>query len=99
VRSFRFIDAEKARLPVSLLCKMVEVSKSGYYAWKSRPPSRRSREDAVRTEKSREIHHRSRDTYGYPRVHAELCLGTRHGHRRVARLMRKEGRAVGMHAR
>lgn len=89
---FRFIDAEKARFPVSLLCKMVGVSKSGYYAWKSRPPSRRSREDAALTEKIREIHERSRQTYGYPRVHAEIrALGIRCGRRRVARLMRKAG--------
>ena len=89
---FRFIDAEKARFPVSLLCKMVGVSKSGYYAWKSRPPSRRSREDAALTEKIREIHERSRQTYGYRRVHAEMrALGIRCGRRRVARLMRKAG--------
>lgn len=89
---FRFIDAEKARFPISLLCKMVGVSKSGYYAWKSRPPSRRSREDAALTEKIREIHERSRQTYGYPRVHAEIrALGIRCDRRRVARLMRKAG--------
>ena len=59
---------------------MVGVSKSGYYAWRSRPPSRRSREDAALTEKIREIHERSRETYGYPRVHAEMCaLGIRCG--------------------
>ncbi len=89
---FRFIDAEKARFPVSLLCKMLGVSKSGYYAWKNRPPSKRSREDAVLTARIVEIHHRSRETYGYPRVHAELrALGASCGRRRVARLMRKAG--------
>jgi putative transposase len=71
---------------------MLEVSKSGYYAWRSRPPSKRSREDAVLTEKIREIHSRSRETYGYPRVHAELrSLGIGCGRRRVARLMRAAG--------
>ncbi|CAA9396568.1 MAG: Mobile element protein [uncultured Rubrobacteraceae bacterium] len=89
---FRFVDAEKARLPISMLCKTVGVSKSGYYAWKGRPPSRRSRDDAALTEKIREVHHRSRETYGYPRVHAELrTLGVRCGRRRVARLMRRAG--------
>jgi putative transposase len=89
---FRFVDAEKARFPVSLLCKTVGVSKSGYYAWRDRPPSKRSREDAVLTEKIREVHQRSRETYGYPRVHAELrTLGMRCGRRRVARLMRRAG--------
>jgi putative transposase len=71
---------------------MLGVSKSGYYAWRSRPPSNRSREDATLTEKIREIHSRSRQTYGYPRVHAELrSLGVRCGRRRVARLMRAAG--------
>ena len=89
---FRFIDAEKARFPVSLLCETVGVSKSGYYAWKGRPPSKRSREDAALTARIVEVHERSRETYGYPRVHAELrALGERCGRRRVARLMRKAG--------
>ncbi len=89
---FRFIDAERAYLPVSLLCRVLGVSRSGYYAWRERPPSRRSREDAVLTERISEIHRRSRETYGYPRVHAELrALGVRCGRRRVARLMREAG--------
>lgn len=89
---FGFIDAEKARFPISLLCRMVGVSKSGYYAWKARPSSKRSREDATLTERIVEVHQRSRETYGYPRVHAELhALGVRCGRRRVARLMRKAG--------
>ena len=62
------------------------------YAWRSRPPSKRSREDYVLTEKIREVHHRSRETYGSPRVHAELrALGVWCGRRRVARLMRVAG--------
>lgn len=89
---FRFIDAEKAHFPVSLLCKTVGVSKSGYYAWRSRPPSKRSCEDIALTERIVEVHCRSRETYGYPRVHAELrALGVRCGRRRVARLMREAG--------
>ena len=89
---FRFIDAERAHLPVSLLCRMLEISRSGYYAWRERPPSRRSHQDAALAEKVREVHERSRETYGYPRVHAELrALGVRCGRRRVARLMREAG--------
>ncbi len=89
---FRFIDAERACLPVALLCRMLGVSRSGYYAWRERPPSRRSREDGILAEKIREVHERSRRTYGYPRIHAELCaLGVRCGRRRVARLMREAG--------
>ena len=46
---FRFIDAERAYLPVALLCWMLGVSRSGYYAWRNRPPSERSRQDATLT--------------------------------------------------
>jgi putative transposase len=89
---FRLIDAEKALYPVSLLCRALGVSRSGYYAWRERPPSRRSVEDAALTGRIREIHQRSRRTYGYPRVHAELrFLGVECGRRRVARLMREDG--------
>jgi putative transposase len=92
VSAFKLIDAEKANYPVAALCRMLGVSKSGYYAWRSRPPSKRNREDAILTEKIREIHSRSRQTYGYPRVHAELrSLGIGCGRRRVARLMRAAG--------
>ncbi len=89
---FRFIEAQKAGFPISLLCKVLKVSRSGYYAWKGRPPSKRSREDAALLEKIVEVHDRSRHTYGYPRVHAELrALGVNCGRRRVARLMRRGG--------
>ncbi len=92
VSLFRFIDAEKAYLPVSLLCRVLGVSRSGYYAWRERPPSRRSQEDAALTERIAQVHARSRETYGYPRVHAELrALGVRCARRREARLMRKAG--------
>ena len=89
---FRFIDAEKAIYPISLLCRVLGVSRSGYYAWSRRPPSRRSVQDSVLTAKIREVHEISRRTYGYPRVHAELrSLGVECGRRRVARLMREAG--------
>ena len=89
---YRFIDAEKASYPVSALCRVLRVSRSGYYEWKDRPSSKRDRENATLTERIREIHQRSRETYGYPRVHAELrALGVRCNRKRVARLMRKDG--------
>jgi putative transposase len=92
VNIFRFIDAEKACLPVALLCRMLGVSRSGYYDWKGRPPSKRNRENDALTETIREIHERSRQTYGSPRVHAELrALGSRCSRKRVERLMRKSG--------
>ena len=75
---FKLIDAEKADYSISLLCRVLKVSRSGYYGWKDRSPSKRDRENAALTEKIREIHARSRETYGYPRVHAELkALGVR----------------------
>jgi putative transposase len=91
VSCYRLIDAEKANYSVSLLCKVLKVSRSGYYDWKDRPPSKRDRENATLTERIREVHHRSRGTYGYLRVHAELrALGVRCSRKRVARLMRKD---------
>ncbi len=90
--AFRLIDAEKANYPVAVLCRMLGVSKSGYYAWRDRPPSSRTRQDALLTEKIHEIHSSSRETYGYPRVHAEIrSLGIGRGRRRVARLMKAAG--------
>jgi putative transposase len=92
VRLFELIDAEKASYPISLLCKVLGVSRSGYYDWKDRPPSKRARENAALTHRIAEIHQRSRRTYGYPRVHAELRdLGVLCSRKRVARLMRKAG--------
>ena len=69
---FRLIEAERASFSVPLMCRMLGVSRSGYYGWRVRPPSKRERIDATLTERIREIHQRSRRTYGYPRVHAEL---------------------------
>ena len=87
---YRLIEAEKATHSVPTLCRMLGVSRSGYYAWRSRPPSERTRFDAVLSEKIETIHRNSRATYGAPRVHAELrALGIRCGKKRVARLMRR----------
>ena len=92
MKLFRLIDAEKAYLPVALLCRILGVSRSGYYAWRNRPPSKKSCQDTALTAEIREIHRRSRETYGSPRVHAELrALGTRCGRKRVERLMREAG--------
>jgi len=89
---YRLIDVEKTSYSVSMLCKVLKVSRSGYYDWKNRPPSKRATENAALTERIREVHHRSRETYGYPRVHAELrALGIHCNRKRVARLMRNDG--------
>lgn len=90
--AYRLIEAEKASYPISVLCRVLKVSRSGYYDWKGRPPSKRDQESAALTQKIREVHNRSRRTYGYPRVHAELkALGVRCSRKRVARLMSKAG--------
>src|SRR5690606_24644489 len=78
--------------PIATMCRVLDVSTSGYYAWQKREPSRRVQEDAALTEKIKIIHDRSRGTYGAPRVHAELkARGICVGRKRVARLMRAEG--------
>ena len=89
---FRFIAAEKANYPVSLLCRMLGVSRSGFHAWERRPPSGRDLADAWLIERIGEIHRESRQTYGARRVHAALAhRGVRVGRKRVERLMRLRG--------
>ncbi len=87
---FAFIAAEKAHCPLSLLCKVLGVSRSGYYAWRRRGKSRRVQQNEVLAADIVQIHQASRGTYGSPRVHAELrARGRVAGRHRVARLMRK----------
>lgn len=89
---YAFIHAEKAHYAVALLCRVLNVSTSGYYAWRGRRPSRRSRADQRLGLEIAAIHKASRRTYGSPRVHAELrALGRCVGRKRVARLMREKG--------
>lgn len=79
-------------VPIATLCRVLDVSSSGYYAWVDRPPSARAQADAHLLDQIRAIHARSRETYGAPRVHAELRgRGVRCGRKRVARLMRQAG--------
>ena len=89
---FRFIHAEKANHRVRTLCKMLGVSTSGYYAWRSRPPSRRAVDDQLLIERIRLFHTASRHTYGAPRIWLDLLDdGHRISRKRVARLMREAG--------
>ena len=88
---FGFI-AEEAGRPVSLWCRLLGVSRAGYYAWRSRGESRHTREDRRLTVLIREAHERSHRRYGSPRVHAELAGRGEHvSRKRVIRLMRQEG--------
>ena len=90
---YRLIDQEKAHHTVSRLARVLGVARAGYYAWTSRPASARMLVDQALTDQIRQIHARSRGTYGAPRVHAELRLGldVHVGRKRVARLMRAAG--------
>jgi len=90
VNRFRFIAAEKAHHPVVVLCRVLQVSASGYYAWVSRRPAARTRANDELTQRIQQVHQRSRGTYGAPRVHAELqAEGRAVSRKRVARLMRR----------
>jgi putative transposase len=75
-------------------CRVLKVSRSGYYEWRGRPPSHRDVADAYLANIIVDIHRDSRCSYGAPRVHAELGLGLglRVGRKRVARLLRLTGR-------
>ena len=80
--------------PVATMCRLLEVSTSGYYAWRDRGPSARALEDMALTKRIRGYHERSRGTYGMPRIHADLTEeGIHVGRKRVARLMRAAGLA------
>lgn len=87
---YRFIAANRAWFALTTLCRVLAVSRSGFYDWQARSPSARKLADDALTERIKEIHIESRKTYGAPRVHAELAFqGIRVGKKRVARLMGK----------
>lgn len=89
---YTFIARERNTWPVVRMCRVLEVSVSGFYDWLKRPPSPRAQADEQLTRRIRAVHERSRQTYGYLRVHAQLRdEGVRAGKHRVARLMRQAG--------
>jgi putative transposase len=89
---FMLVDVEKAQYPVDVLCAVLGVSSSGYYAWKRRAPSPRSRQDAQLAVDVAAAHNKSGKRYGSPRVHRALRKrGVRVGKKRVERLMRERG--------
>ena len=88
---YAFIDRYRHLYPVLVMCDVLEVSSSGYYAWRGRPESRRSREDRELKSKIRLIFKKSRQTYGNVRVVDELRdQGIQCGRKRVSRLMRED---------
>jgi len=87
---FAAIDAEKARYDIRMMCRVLAVSPAGYYAWRSRPKSKRAVENEQLTERVKRAFVASRQTYGSPRITHELrAEGIRVGRHRVARLMRQ----------
>jgi putative transposase len=86
------VRANQAKYAVRVLCQVLGVSPSGYYAWRDRPPSAREGKNQCLLERMREIHAFSRQTYGRPRIYAELRdEGWHVNHKRVARLMALDG--------
>jgi transposase-like protein len=84
--AFVFIEAERASHPISAMCRMLGVSRSGYHAWRRRPQSDRQLSDAWLRERIRQIHSANHGVYESPRVHAELRLacGIRVGRKRLS---------------
>ena len=86
------MKANQADHQVATMCRVLGVSTSGYYAWRSREPSSRAKRDQELRAKIRHFHKASEGTYGVPRIHADLVEdGHPIGHKRVARLMKAEG--------
>lgn len=89
---FRFIEDRRADYPVRVLCDVLEVSPSGYYAWRSRPESRRSAANRELVDDIKRVHRDKNGRYGSPRIHVELkALGRGISRGRIERLMRRHG--------
>ncbi len=87
---YAFVECQRRQHSVGKLCRALRVSPSGYYAARSRPPSARAERQSSLTAKIREVHLASRQTYGAPRVHAELSVqGIACCRNTVAKLMRR----------
>ena len=82
----------QGEFPVRLMCRVISVAPSGFYAWRKRGPSERARSDATLKLRIRSAHHTSKRRYGAPKIYEELSgQGVICGKNRVARLMREEG--------
>lgn len=86
------MSVNQACFPIATMARVLGVSRAGYHAWLRRPPSARAVADEALLKRVRTVHATSRQTYGAPRVHADLrTQGERHGRKRIARLMRRAG--------
>jgi HTH-like domain len=89
------IEQHADEFSVSMMCRLLKASKAGYYAWRNRTPSQRAQQDQQLTTRIKIIHRKSRETYGSPRIHAQLHHDGIHvSRKRIARLMRKDGVVV-----
>ena len=89
---FTFIQSHARIFHIATMCRVLEVSRAGYYAWRVRPLCDRVKDDRVLTVKIREIQREVKNCYGSPRTHQELkALGFKCGKHRVARIMRSAG--------
>lgn len=87
---YRFIQEHKGQFYLSTLCRVMEVTPSGFYDWRNAPPSKRQEQDALLLAQIQDIHQASRQSYGSPRIYQELReQGVVCGRHRVARLMRE----------
>jgi transposase InsO family protein len=97
---FQFIEDHQREFPVSLMCQVLQVARSGYYAWRHRAPSATAQRRAQLTDTIRQMHQRSRAVYGSPRVHRDLLAqDVRCSKNTVAKLMRVTGLRSKMHRR
>jgi putative transposase len=86
---FEFVEKNRERFALNRMCKMLSVSRSGFYAWRGRPESARQIDDCRLLKQIREIHQASRCSYGSRRIWKELRFrGERCGLGRIKRLMR-----------
>ena len=89
---YEFIRTENACMPITVACRVLGVSRSGYYRWSGAVPSPRACDDATLAAEIQEIYHAHKGRYGSPRIHRELrARGRRVSRKRVARVMRGLG--------
>jgi len=86
------IDYRRIQYPIAMMCRVLKVSRSGYYAWRTRPESARAKTDRELTRVIKRVHAQSKGVYGSPKVRADLeAEGYQYGRHKVARLMRNAG--------
>lgn len=87
---YQFIEQYKQEFPVVVMCRVLDVSESGFYAWRKRPTCQRDREDAQLTQEIQQVFERHQGRYGSPRMYREIKdQGRKISRKRVARLMRE----------